>query len=91
MRKLSRLTRAVAFLEAASLASNYAQRAHNLHAARWLEDLADDLRDYAVREREAYDNHKCDHSWIDVRNEVVESGEMCLKCGAIRAGNRTSA
>ncbi len=27
-------------------------------------------------------NHK--HQWVDVRNNVVQSGEMCLGCGAIR-------
>lgn len=30
----------------------------------------------------------CDHDFVDARNEVVASGEMCLRCGAIRAGNR---
>lgn len=29
----------------------------------------------------------CDHRFVDVRNAVIESGEMCLKCGAIRAGS----
>lgn len=28
---------------------------------------------------------ECDHSWVDARNEVVESGEVCLGCGAFRA------
>lgn len=32
----------------------------------------------------------CDHQWIDVRNEVVLSGEMCITCGAIRAGNEAT-
>lgn len=30
---------------------------------------------------------KCEHEWIDIRNKVVESGEACRKCWAIRAGN----
>lgn len=30
----------------------------------------------------------CDHDFADARNERVASGEVCLKCGAIRAGNR---
>lgn len=25
----------------------------------------------------------CEHNWIDARNEVVESGEYCSRCGAI--------
>lgn len=29
----------------------------------------------------------CEHSWQDIRNQVIESGEACLKCGVIRAGN----
>lgn len=29
----------------------------------------------------------CKHEWTDARNEVVKSGEICLKCGTIRAGN----
>lgn len=32
----------------------------------------------------------CDHEWIDIRNRSVESGEMCRKCNAVRAGNQTS-
>ncbi len=27
----------------------------------------------------------CSHEWVDARNAVVKSGEMCPKCGAIRA------
>ncbi len=27
----------------------------------------------------------CEHEWVDARNEAVESGEMCVKCHAIRA------
>jgi len=29
----------------------------------------------------------CDHTWVDARNARVQSGEVCVKCGAIRAGN----
>lgn len=32
----------------------------------------------------------CDHEWTDARNEVVQSGEICLKCNTLRAGNVTS-
>lgn len=32
----------------------------------------------------------CDHEWTDARNEVVESGEICLKCMTIRAGNQAT-
>ena len=28
---------------------------------------------------------ECDHEWVDATNEVVESGEVCLKCHAVRA------
>lgn len=34
------------------------------------------------------DKPECDHEWVDARNEVVMSGEMCPKCNAIRAGNQ---
>lgn len=31
----------------------------------------------------------CEHDWIDARNQFVQSGELCIKCHAIRAGNVT--
>jgi hypothetical protein len=27
----------------------------------------------------------CEHEWVDARNRYVQSGELCLKCNAIRA------
>lgn len=33
---------------------------------------------------------ECDHEWVDARNTFISSGEMCLKCSALRAGNQTS-
>ena len=27
----------------------------------------------------------CEHEWVDARNAVVTSGEICKKCHAIRA------
>lgn len=27
----------------------------------------------------------CKHEWVDARNRYVESGEICLRCGSIRA------
>jgi hypothetical protein len=33
---------------------------------------------------------ECAHNWVDARNKVISSGEVCLKCGAIRAGNATT-
>lgn len=27
----------------------------------------------------------CDHEWVDAINEVVLSGKVCLKCGAVRS------
>lgn len=32
---------------------------------------------------------ECQHDWRDARNKIVVSGEFCLKCYAIRAGNTT--
>ena len=32
----------------------------------------------------------CKHEWADARNQVVKSGEICLKCYAMRAGNTTT-
>lgn len=29
----------------------------------------------------------CEHEWIDIRNKVIQSGEMCSKCNLVRAGN----
>lgn len=34
---------------------------------------------------EALDFINCDHKWVDATNKVVQSGELCLKCNAIRA------
>ncbi len=28
----------------------------------------------------------CEHEWTDARNKVVMSGEICLKCNAVRVG-----
>lgn len=42
----------------------------------------DKLRE-AIEECEVSDG-VCDHQWTDARNSVVKSGEICLKCGAIR-------
>lgn len=33
------------------------------------------------------DTPACDHEWVDARNSAVESGELCIKCNALRAGN----
>lgn len=30
------------------------------------------------------DRETCPHEWKDIRNEVIESGEMCFKCGALK-------
>lgn len=33
----------------------------------------------------------CQHEWLDARNSVITSGEICAKmCGAIRPGNAAS-
>ena len=31
------------------------------------------------------DTPACDHEWVDARNSAVESGELCIKCHALRA------
>ena len=28
---------------------------------------------------------KCEHDWVNARNAVITTGEMCVKCFAIRA------
>jgi len=30
----------------------------------------------------------CEHEWVDARNQVIKSGELCPKCGAVRPGNQ---
>lgn len=50
-----RLTRAVAFLEAATLVERYATRDRDGHSRRAFAKVADELRDMAVRERNAHD------------------------------------
>lgn len=35
------------------------------------------------------EKRKCEHNWVDARNKLVQSGEVCPKCGAIRAGNQS--
>ena len=30
-------------------------------------------------------SQRCEHEWVSARNEAVESGEMCVKCHALRA------
>lgn len=32
----------------------------------------------------------CNHQWVDIRNQYIESGEMCRKCHALREGNETT-
>ena len=32
----------------------------------------------------------CKHDWMDARNEIIQDGEWCRKCGAIRAGNEVT-
>lgn len=32
----------------------------------------------------------CIHEWIDIRNSVIQSGEMCKHCGNLRAGNEAT-
>lgn len=30
------------------------------------------------------DDERCEHDWVDIRNRVIKSGEMCSRCGALR-------
>lgn len=32
----------------------------------------------------------CVHKWTDMRNKIIQSGEICLKCGTVRAGNEAT-
>lgn len=56
-----------------------------LDAARGCTDLDAHLTLRAIRE--VVVETRCEHEWIDIRNKVIESGEMCSKCHALRAGN----
>lgn len=33
---------------------------------------------------------RCEHEWVDATNVVVKSGEICVRCRAIRAANSQS-
>lgn len=35
----------------------------------------------------AFREDSCEHEFVDARNERVRSGEVCVKCGRIRATN----
>lgn len=30
----------------------------------------------------------CEHEWKDIRNQVIESGEACFKCGELRSAQK---
>jgi hypothetical protein len=54
--------------------------------ARVFEDesgLSCAVRALAEFSRSSTDDHR--HEWVDARNELVESGEVCVGCGAVRA------
>jgi carbon storage regulator CsrA len=42
--------------------------------------------DVAVDREEIRIQKQCVHEWVDARNEVVQSGVMCLKCKTVKAG-----
>jgi len=49
-----------------------------------------DSQEYAGTERQRISEGgevACKHEWVDARNPVVKSGEICLKCNTIRPGN----
>lgn len=37
---------------------------------------------------ELFGGDACEHEWIDIRNEVIKSGEMCSKCMKLKSGNK---
>lgn len=55
-----------------------------------LDKLSDNMRD-APRRYIRDETEDCDHKWIDVRNEIVESGEWCRKCNTIKSLHGDSA
>jgi len=58
-----------------------------LHNSDWQADPHDVLQltlPEAIKALALFDD-ECDHEWVDARNEVVSSGEVCLKCHAVRA------
>jgi hypothetical protein len=52
-------------------------------AERTIRDLVQAANMYADSDMK----DSCEHEFVDIRNEYVRSGEMCLKCGKIRPGN----
>lgn len=48
------------------------------------------LRDARIALSTTAKPEACDHDWVDARNQYVKSGELCVKCGAIRSGNQTT-
>jgi len=57
-----------------------------------LSEKSDVLRDCMNQLQKIIDGEvekpeECDHHWVDARNEAVVSGEMCIKCPAVREGN----
>lgn len=55
------------------------------------EPLFEDDQGDLVKLADVLDAPKCDHQWVDARNQYVTSGEICAKlCGAVRPGNEAS-
>jgi hypothetical protein len=60
--------------------SNFTDVVDQVNDVDWLiSTYADRIMQMFIRQ--------CNHEWVDVRNEVVESGEMCIRCNSVRAGN----
>ena len=60
-----------------------------------LDDLRISVRPSAVSVEQADKKDlkhpsQCDHEWVDARNDVIESGEICLSCMSVRAGNEAT-
>jgi len=69
-------------------------RAEAERTSRFVDSLPRGMQRAAARPPSPVDGERealgCAHDWRDARNEVVRSGEVCVKCHAMRAGNRAS-
>lgn len=55
------------------------------NSAKTITDLA--LCDMAVRSLPGCVAVECEHEWVDARNQVIKSGELCIRCFSVRPGN----
>lgn len=68
-----------------------AAKEHVCHVAPWFRlQRCKVCMAVAAYEKLLSEKPVCEHDWKDARNKVVTSGELCIKCFAIRAGNATT-